>query len=73
MSPAIARKTLGLLKTGFSITPGNTNPSVLSSREQDVLQQLVEGWSINRLRTNYLLALQLYTHTHCQYLSKASC
>jgi len=43
MSPAIARKTLGLLKTGFSITPGNTNPSVLSSREQDVLQQLVEG------------------------------
>ena len=43
MSPAIARKTLGLLKTGFSITSGNTNPSVLSSREQDVLQQLVEG------------------------------
>jgi len=43
MSPAIARKTLGLLKTGFSGDQNKTLLNVLSRREQDVLQLLVEG------------------------------
>lgn len=43
MSPAIARKTLGLLKTGFSGDQNKTHLNALSSREQDVLQLLVEG------------------------------
>lgn len=44
MSPAIARKTLGLLKTGAT---GDDNkkahPDLLSRREYDVLVSLVEG------------------------------
>jgi DNA-binding NarL/FixJ family response regulator len=43
MSPAIARKTLGLLKTGVPETKTNPITNLLSSREHDVLQQLVEG------------------------------
>jgi len=44
MSPAIARKTLGLLKTGRAEEgEGKVQPGLLSSREQDVLISLVEG------------------------------
>ena len=43
MSPAIARKTLGLLKTGLPGHEATTGSGVLSSREQDVLLHLVEG------------------------------
>ena len=43
MSPAIARKTLGLLKTGFSGDQNKTHLNALSTREQNVLQLLVEG------------------------------
>ena len=43
MSPAIARKTLGLLKTGLPETQARVDSDVLSSREQDVLQHMVEG------------------------------
>lgn len=43
MSPAIARKTLGLLKTGMPEAEHKTNFNVLSVREQNVLQHLVEG------------------------------
>lgn len=43
MSPAIARKTLGLLKTGFMQTATNATSSLLSPREHAVLLQLVEG------------------------------
>ncbi len=43
MSPAIARKTLGLLKTGFANTENVSHSKVLSTREQDVLRCLVEG------------------------------
>ncbi len=43
MSHAIARKTLRLLKTGFSGDQNKTHLNTLSSREQDVLQLLVEG------------------------------
>lgn len=43
MSPAIARKTLGLLKNGFAGTQNTAQSGVLGSREQDVLQLLVEG------------------------------
>lgn len=43
MSPAIARKTLELLKTGIPITPNNTISNLLGLREHDVLQHLVSG------------------------------
>ncbi len=43
MSPAIARKTLGLLKTGLPDVQSKTDYPLLSSREHAVLQQLVEG------------------------------
>lgn len=44
MSPAIARKTLGLLKTGSAEeNPGRMEPDLLSRRECDVLVSLVEG------------------------------
>jgi Response regulator containing a CheY-like receiver domain and an HTH DNA-binding domain len=43
MSPAIARKTLGLLKAGVPQTTNNTISNLLSTREHDVLQHLVAG------------------------------
>lgn len=43
MSPAIARKALGLLKTSLPETESKTNSGLLSAREHAVLQQLVEG------------------------------
>ncbi|MDE3184612.1 MAG: response regulator transcription factor [Bacteroidota bacterium] len=44
MSPAIARKTLGLLKTGTTDdNHGKVEPGLLSRREYDVLVALVEG------------------------------
>lgn len=43
MSPAIARKTLGLLKEGVTITTEKVNPGIISNRELNVLQELVEG------------------------------
>ena len=50
MSPAIARKTLGLLKTGFTQTAANTSlSSGLSTREHGVLQHLVEGFEYKEI------------------------
>lgn len=43
MSPAIARKTLGLLKTGLPQQNNDSISGLLSSREKDVLQELVDG------------------------------
>jgi DNA-binding NarL/FixJ family response regulator len=43
MSPAIARKTLGLLKAGLPESPASSVSSGLSTREHGVLQHLVEG------------------------------
>jgi DNA-binding NarL/FixJ family response regulator len=43
MSPAIARKTLGLLKSSLPQTPTHSVSNLLSKREHDVLQHLVEG------------------------------
>lgn len=44
MSPAIARKTLGLLKNNNAPATGGKELDVLSSREQEVLQFLVDGF-----------------------------
>jgi DNA-binding NarL/FixJ family response regulator len=43
MSPAIARKTLGLLKSGVPQKTANSFSGILSIREKEVLQQLIEG------------------------------
>lgn len=49
MSPAIARKTLGLLKAGLPLVQNKTGSELLSNREQDVLQYLVEGLEYKRI------------------------
>ena len=56
MSPAIARKTLGLLKTGFSQTVTNAASNLLSSREHAVLQQLVEGLEYKQIATKLFIS-----------------
>jgi DNA-binding NarL/FixJ family response regulator len=43
MSPAIARKIMGLLQTNSVQSGENTSSDSLSTREHDVLQQLVAG------------------------------
>ncbi|MBS1504333.1 MAG: response regulator transcription factor [Bacteroidetes bacterium] len=43
MSPAIARKILNLLQTSPALSPTNSSPDLLSTREHDVLQYLVTG------------------------------
>jgi DNA-binding NarL/FixJ family response regulator len=43
MSPAIARKIMGLLQTSAVKNPENSYSGSLSAREHDVLQYLVEG------------------------------
>ena len=48
MSPAIARKTLGLLKTGLTESK-TVSASMLSAREQEVLQKMVEGLDYNQI------------------------
>ena len=49
MSPAIARKTLGLLKTGLPETVSTSMNSGLSTREHGVLQHLVEGFEYKQI------------------------
>jgi DNA-binding NarL/FixJ family response regulator len=66
MSPAIARKTLGLLKTGNNAKEAeNTSlPNVLSSREQAVLQQLVEGLEYRQIAEKLFISpATVRTHT----------
>jgi DNA-binding NarL/FixJ family response regulator len=48
MSPAIARKTLGLLKTGGAESK-TVSASMLSAREQEVLQKMIEGLDYNQI------------------------
>ncbi len=43
MSPAIARKILGLLQTSPALNSTNNGSDLLSTREHDVLQHLVAG------------------------------
>jgi DNA-binding NarL/FixJ family response regulator len=49
MSPAIARKTLGLLRNGIPDVTSSSLPGLLSSREQEVLQLLVEGMDYRQI------------------------
>lgn len=56
MSPAIARKTLGLLKTGISATDNMPQSKLLSTREQDVLRGLVEGLEYKQIAERLFLS-----------------
>jgi DNA-binding NarL/FixJ family response regulator len=56
MSPAIARKTLGLLKTGFNGTSVHSVSSQLSQREHDVLLQLVEGLDYKQIASKLFIS-----------------
>jgi FixJ family two-component response regulator len=59
MSPAIARKTLGLLKDGVPDAASKTSPA-LSSREHNVLVQLVEGLEYKEIAEKII-----YKPCHC--------
>lgn len=64
MSPAIARKTLGLLKRDLPETQLSALPNVLSSREQDILQQLVEGLEYKQIAEKLFISpATVRTHT----------
>lgn len=56
MSPAIARKALGLLKTSLPDTENKTNADLLSTREHAVLQQLVEGLEYKEIATKLFIS-----------------
>ncbi len=64
MSPAIARKTLGLLKGSLPKTENKALTNILSSREQDVLQQLVEGLEYKEIAEKLFISpATVRTHT----------
>jgi DNA-binding NarL/FixJ family response regulator len=64
MSPAIARKTLGLLKTGLPEASNNSLSNILSTREQDVLQQIVEGLEYREIAKKLFISpATVRTHT----------
>ena len=51
MSPAVARKTLKILSnatTAAEVTPG-VLPAVITDREQELLQYMVNGWDAKRI------------------------
>ena len=63
MSPAIARKTLGLLKTDMSQTLESSS-TILSDREKDVLQLLVEGLEYRQIAEKLFISpATVRTHT----------
>jgi DNA-binding NarL/FixJ family response regulator len=50
MSPAIARKTLKMLsETVPEATAPTSLPTVITSREQEILQHMVNGWDAKRI------------------------
>jgi DNA-binding NarL/FixJ family response regulator len=51
MSPAIARKTLKLLSktTAVAEAASGTLPTVITEREQEILQHMVNGWDAKRI------------------------
>ncbi len=64
MSPAIARKTLGLLKGELPKAENKAVSNVLSSREQAVLQQLVEGLEYKEIAEKLFISpATVRTHT----------
>lgn len=67
MSPAIARKTLGLLKTGFMQTATHAASSLLSTREHSVLLQLVEGLDYKQI-ANKLFISPATVRTHISHI-----
>jgi DNA-binding NarL/FixJ family response regulator len=63
MSPAIARKILGLLQTGYVQSPENTASNSLSTREHDVLQCVVEGLEYKEISEKlYISPATVRTH-----------
>ncbi len=56
MSPAIARKTLGLLKSGISENKSEALSSGLSTREHGVLQHLVEGLEYKQIAAKLFIS-----------------
>ncbi|MDQ6755408.1 MAG: response regulator transcription factor [Bacteroidota bacterium] len=64
MSPAIARKTLGLLKGNAPASEANAVSHVLSIREQAVLQHLIEGLEYKEIAEKLFISpATVRTHT----------
>jgi DNA-binding NarL/FixJ family response regulator len=63
MSPAIARKTLHLLKSGIAAEENKQANQILSTREQDVLKLLVEGLDYKEIAGDlFISAATVRTH-----------
>lgn len=60
MSPAIARKALQLLsrsRTGAEIKTETNLPTVITEREKEILQQMVNGWDAKRIASALSLSV----------------
>jgi DNA-binding NarL/FixJ family response regulator len=61
MSPAIARKTMQLLSKTTQdkeeSLPGDNIPKIITEREQEILQQLINGWDAKRIASGLNLSV----------------
>ncbi|MEO7769101.1 MAG: response regulator transcription factor [Ferruginibacter sp.] len=75
MSPAIARKTMHLLSRSVhetEVSTGSAVPKIITERENEILQRLVNGWDAKRTATELNLSVltvrkhiaNIYTKLH---------
>ena len=75
MSPAIARKTMHLLSRSIhekEISTGSTVPKIITEREHEILQHLINGWDAKRIASELSLSVltvrkhiaNIYTKLH---------
>ena len=75
MSPAIARKTMHLLSRSIhetEVSTSSTIPKIITEREQEILQHLINGWDAKRIATELNLSVltvrkhiaNIYTKLH---------
>lgn len=60
MSPAIARKTMQLLSKATQdkeTAPGESIPKIITEREQEILQLLINGWDAKRIASGLNLSV----------------
>ena len=75
MSPAIARKTMHLLSRSVhekETSPGYAVPKIITEREHEILQHLINGWDAKRIASELSLSVltvrkhiaNIYTKLH---------
>jgi DNA-binding NarL/FixJ family response regulator len=60
MSPAIARKAMQLLSKSVNdkeASPGELMPKIITEREQEILQHLINGWDAKRIASGLNLSV----------------